>query len=183
MISDTIKLINQGDQEYISEDGRIRVVLDRTFETECDGEHPVKMRLDEYTRYYTTPEAAQAAVDKMIMFSGAKVIGKRTKEGWVQYITWQCRGGESHYYSQWTSEVDSDWTEIVTDTLTETVGSLEKLLDARIILGRKAKVPMERKRVLDPVTGSATWAACGHRAELDINEDCYTCHQPPLVPA
>lgn len=56
-----IRLVNQGDQEYISEDGRIRVVLDHTFETECDVPHPVMMRLDEFTRYYSRLSAEPAA--------------------------------------------------------------------------------------------------------------------------
>jgi len=51
-----------------------------------------------------------------------------------------------------------------------------------VVYDRRARKPeqpkTERVVVPDPVTGIGHWKACGHRSELDINEHCYTCHQP-----
>ena len=139
-----MKLISQGSGEYLSEDGSVKVYRDDTCETTCDDPHPVRMRLNEFKRFYT-PERAQEAVDKKVA-NGATIKSRKTKAGWVEYISWYCDGGESHYYSQWTSSVDGEWTEFVTDTFGETIGSLESLLDEKITVvhPRKEKLAEEQ---------------------------------------
>lgn len=158
------------------ENPRTFMYLDPTFTTECDEPHPVKMRVDTLGDWYT--ERGIADYVKDILLSGGKKIQKHTKsEGWVEYLTWLCPGHEEHHYSQWTVMVESDWTENVYDTFGEARQALEEALGEKV----KLSVPRKPKRivretVIDPATGAATWKACGHRAELDINEQCYTCH-------
>lgn len=174
-----MRLISEGNQRYVSEDGRVMVELDSTFETECDEPHPVRMRMDALRAAYSRDEHGQRAFDKFVHNTkvfGGREITKLTKEGWVTYLTWHCDGGEVHNYSMWTSQVDNEWTDIVTDKFNETVGELEKLLgeEIKVVHPRKPKAKV-RETVI--VNDRARWAACGHPAELDINEQCYVCHQ------
>lgn len=142
-----IRLISQGNQHYVSEDGRVEVILDPTFETECDEPHPVKMRLDALRAQYSSDDYGQRAFDKFVenvtLFEGGRVFTKRTKEGYVEYISWHCPGGEVHHYSMWTSRVDGEWTDVVTYNFSETVGSLEKLLSEKITVVNRKRVALK----------------------------------------
>lgn len=177
------KLINRGPGDWVLEgepedNPQTFMYLDPTFTTECDPEHPhpMKLRTDSLSKWYTDGGADYIRRMKM---SGAKLIQKHTKsEGWVEYLTWVCPGGEEHHYSMWTVRVEGGWTEDVYETFDAARVALEEALGQKVTLSvsRKPK-RVARETVLDPVTGAAKWKACGHRAELDINEQCYTCHQ------
>ena len=176
-MSETIRIEKQDADFWKSQDGRVAIYHDHTFETECDGPHPVKQRLDVIRRRFATDADFQRYIDKMKRSEGAKVIARRTKsDGWVEYLTWQCYGGEIHNYSQYTAEVDGDWTDDVYDTLTGAMSAVARVTGARVVNGRPAKPRTERATAVNELTGAAVWVACGHRAELDVNEDCYTCH-------
>ena len=170
MTEQTIRITKQEEGLWKSEDGRVMISLDETFETECDDAHPVRMRLDKFPHLKRPLDA--------------KITNRLTKkDGWVQYISYLCPGCALHYYSQWTVEVDGEWTDDVYDTFEQAMGAAERHTGARIVASRtrKPKVEMVRATEIHPVTGAATWVACGHRAEMDINEDCYTCHRSPMV--
>ena len=113
------------------------------------------------------------------------IHGAKHKGG---YVSWLCDGGEIHHYSQWTCMVDGDWVGNTVidgcwDTLTQGVNAVAKWMGVEIIRTptRRQPVQTERATRIDETTGAATWVACGHRAEMDINEDCYTCHQSVQV--
>lgn len=142
-----MKLISRGPGLYESEDGRIEVSLDPTFTTECDEPHPVKMRLDTLRTAYANDAFGQRGFDAFVLAQqhrhGGRLINRRTKAGWVTYLSWFCEGGETHTYSQWVSRIDGDWTEFVTDTFSAQIGDLEKLLGERIsvVRPRRQKAP------------------------------------------
>lgn len=168
-MTDVLKLYSKGSGHYESEDGRVVVTLDDTFETFCEGPHPVRYRLDRLSE-----------VEKRELPLDAKRTTRRTKGGWVEYVSYECLGDASHYYSMWTVSVDGEWTENVYETLGEALSVVEDATGTKVKRVRR-KVKRERVREFDAVTGAATWKRCGHRAELDVNEDCYTCHESPLM--
>ena len=156
------KLISQGPGHWESEDDRVLITLDETFETECDAPHPVRLSLN--------------TLDSFSDWFKRGILARGTVKG--KYVTYQCEGNETHHYSQWTVRVDDEWTHDVYDTFAQARAAAERLVGPTVLVRRKA-APKTRETTINPVTGAATWVACGHRAELDINEDCYTCHQDP----
>lgn len=93
-----------------SDDGRVEIYLDETFQTECEEPHPVRVRVD--TTLLVIPAEAKRS------------YGRRG----VEYASWHCYGGEEHYYSQWTVQIDGDWTDDVYDTFAQARGVVEKIV-------------------------------------------------------
>jgi hypothetical protein len=109
---------------------------DHTFTTECDGPHPAQISVERLSNLF----ADDAALDRYIRGLGGRIV-----KGNVRYL---CPGCEEHFYSQWVSAVgggrdaegryeQGEWTEWVTDTLTQTLGSLEHDLGVKLVVGRK----------------------------------------------
>lgn len=80
---------------YVTEDGLYEVQFVDDYETECDEPHPVKVRADTPGAEFQANEARRAGCN-------LKRKTKRTKKGYVEYLTWQCPGGLTHFYSRWT---------------------------------------------------------------------------------
>lgn len=107
------------------------IMLDHTFQTECDEPHPCKMRVDDLANFYTD------GGEKFCR--GKRRFFKKTKAGVVEYVSWYCDGGEEHHYSQWVVMVDGDWTENVYDTFAEARSVLEAAI---------GKVTLKREKTL-----------------------------------
>lgn len=169
-----MKLMCQEDGYWKSDDGRVEIIHDHSFETECEEPHPVRM-----LRSSIDPNTPWGA--RILQAERFSVRGERGGK----YISYLCPGGEVHFYSMWTVNVDGEWTPDVYEKFTQARRVAEDLVGP-MTLGRRPRVEAppavvivsERERDFDPATGIASWRACGHRAELDINECCYTCHQP-----
>ena len=123
--------------EYDTGDGRGHIELDDTFETECDDAHPVKFSQADREQY-----AKLSDFDKT----------RLSRENWPKYVAlrdrkkgYLCPGGEPHYYSQWTVQVDGDWTEDVYDTFAQAKAVLEDRL------GHKLTIQRQRKPKPEPV--------------------------------
>lgn len=197
----TMRLHHRGDGIWETDelaDGRHPIVFisrDDTFETECDNDHPhpVKIRVDTLTEAARNAERENA---RKIAYGDVKEIQRVTKHGWATYLTYQCPGGELHYYSQWTVQIWGEW--LGDDGVHDTLGSaIQAAQDA--LGGVKLIRTVERKPKTTPVeqlvyssdefktwsnslsrtivNGRSSWTACGHPAELDIDNHCYTCHQ------
>lgn len=65
-----IRLISQGPGHYEAgtegEDDHVLVLLDPTFETECDEPHPVRMRKDALRASYSNDSYGQQAFEKFV---------------------------------------------------------------------------------------------------------------------
>lgn len=166
-----MRLISQGAGHYISENKRVEVILDSSFETECDEPHPVRMRTDQMSGYSDWYR-------EKLLRRGKISLTHTKKRGWVEYLSYYCEGNETHFYSMWVVVIDGERTDDVYDRFQEALGVIEKQTGETVSISRprKPKAP-ERERTYDPQTGAASWAKCGHRAELDIDENCYTCHE------
>lgn len=149
-----ITLVSQGPGHYEAgtegEDDHVLVLLDPTFETECDEPHPVKMRKDALRASYSNDSYGQQAFDKFLnnakLFHGGREFSRQTKEGWVTYVSWMCDGGETHYYSMWTVQIAGEWTENVYDTFGEALSAVEEAT------GQKVKVSRPRKPKVLPLS-------------------------------
>lgn len=168
------KLISKGDSRYEVDEFTF-IDLDETFTTDCDDPHPHKERVDRIRARYTDPAAADRYIASLY---NHKIITKHTSEGWVQYVTYLCPGGEQHNYSQWVVSVNGDWTEDVYDTFTQARGALEAIIGPTTLV-RQKKQPKQPEIIEDPNTGRRRWAKCGHPAEFDIDRNCYVCHGNP----
>jgi hypothetical protein len=170
-MSEVIRITKQGEGHWADANGRVEFHHDHTFETECDAPHPVRVTEATFKGYSDWFQRS--------------IFNPSRKGG---YVSWMCDGGEIHHYSQWTIQIDGEWvgnTKIdgCYDTLTQAIGAIEQYMGWTIIRTptRRKPVQTERATRIDERTGAATWVACGHRSELDINEHCYTCHQPVEV--
>jgi hypothetical protein len=104
------------DGHWRDQGGRVDISLDPTFETECNAPHPVRMLTKNMTRHHHL--AAQS--------NGGRTRGRHT--------SWQCPGGETHFYSQWTAMLDGDWTPDVYDTLAQARADIERITGQRVRL-------------------------------------------------
>lgn len=121
-----MKLFSKGDQHYESEDGRVVVTLDPTFETECDLDTPHPMRMKA-----TAFEAFAPHYRQHLASLGAQRKGNN-------YV-WHCPGGESHWYSLWTVQIDGEWTDDSYDTFKEALGVVEAKVGERVTVARRRK--------------------------------------------
>jgi GrpB-like predicted nucleotidyltransferase (UPF0157 family) len=96
-----LRLIPDGPGEWHSEDGRVRIFHDHTFETECDEPHPVRMSMKTVETQFSG------------WFRDQLLARGRVRNG---YLTYHCEGNESHWYAMWTVEIDGEWTDDVYDT-------------------------------------------------------------------
>jgi len=160
-----MKLIAKEPGLWETEDGRARIILDDTFESECDVEHshPVRMRRDQFDRY---PDWMK---DKtMGVLFGGREHGR--------YVSWLCPGGEIHNYSQWTVQVDGEWTEDVYDTFRQARAALEAII-GKVTLSRLRRERATPSQFL--IGDTPHFEYCGHRVEYDIDGNCYECHLDP----
>jgi hypothetical protein len=124
------RLISHGSGHYETGDGRGLVVLDDTFQTECDEPHPVRMRRDSISRYSDWYQRELLA---------------RNRSRNPNWITFQCEGNEQHYYSQWAVQVDGEWTHDVYDSFAQARQVLEETLGYKLTLQRQQNNPRERR--------------------------------------
>jgi hypothetical protein len=174
-----MRLLSEGDGHWKSEDGRVAIHRDSTFETECElAPHPVRLGRAEYAWY--------RGLDAWDKEHRVEPYEKRMalREGKRGYL---CPGGETHYYTMWTVEVDGEWTDTVHDSFAEARGAVEENLGVTTVLVPKRKPKSEPEEKWEPApagtfatvidtAGRATWVGCGHPAERDINDHCYICH-------
>lgn len=109
-----------GTGEYASADGRIRIIHDPTFQTYCDGEHPVRMRVDRLPLVYS-----DQGVREMMNRGRIRSKWSRSEGRYVEYLTYQCPGDEMHFYAMWTVEIAGEWTDDVYDTFSQARGAAE----------------------------------------------------------
>ena len=121
--------------EYDTGDGRGHIELDGTFETECDDAHPMKLS-----------QVDREAFAKLSDFDKQRL----SRENWPKYVAlrdrkkgYLCPGGEMHYYSQWTVQVDGEWTDDVYDTFSQAKAALEAGLGHPVTVQRRRKPPPE----------------------------------------
>lgn len=118
----TTKLECIASGHWRSEDGHVEITLDDSYETECEASHPVRMKLSKLT-----PEQI-----KRLPF------GHSIRGG---YATWVCPGGEIHFYSMWTAQVDGEWTSESYNTFAEARGAVEEIVGPTK-LGRRHAEPV-----------------------------------------
>lgn len=134
-----------------SEDGRVEITLDDTYETECDTPHPVRMKLSKLT----------AEQIKRLPF------GHSIKRGCA---TWLCPGGEIHYYSMWTAQVDGEWTRESYDTFGAARGAVEEIVGPTTLKRRKKAEPGEYELMLRDELGAIV-ALLDHAAVIARGPD------------
>lgn len=181
------RLISKGDGYWVLEgtegqpgqtDGTA-IQRDDTFQTECDDPHPVRISRERRAEWQ-----GMSDWDKQQL----------SRTNWAEYWAlqngkrgWYCEGGEEHFYTQWTVRIDGEWTEEVCDSFAEARQVLEGYI-GKVKLSRPAKPKQpswqeQTQQVLDAAavtyapSGRRSWAACGHPAELDIDNHCYVCHE------
>jgi hypothetical protein len=93
-----IKLINQGDGRWVSEDDKYMVERVDDYETECDDAHPVK--IGRHLRNMFN-EAVKDGTDHLWNrdLHAAIVAGRKG---------YRCEGGEVHFYSMWEASADNE---------------------------------------------------------------------------
>lgn len=89
-MNDRAELLREAPGLYRTPSGRYEITLDPHYETECDGPHPVRMRLDSLDRYSDSYKRSMLARGTI----------KHGKTG-TAYLTYLCEGNESHFYARW----------------------------------------------------------------------------------
>lgn len=82
-----MKLVRDAPGSYHTPDGKYEVLLVSDYETECEDPHPVRMRRDSIASY--SGWFQRQLLDRNVSRDS-------------RYITYQCWGGETHFYSRWT---------------------------------------------------------------------------------
>jgi len=181
-MSKVTTLVSNGPGEYRSTDGRVEISLDPTFQTWCDNEHthPVRLRVDKMHYAYSDRGIEE-------MKRRGKITSKWSKsEGrYVQYLTYQCEGGEEHFYSMWTVEVDGEWTDDVYETFAAARLAAEKVVGPmKVVRPRK---PVEVEPVVARIPGEQGTDAAekldGYAREQDLQGETFAVEQVLPAPA
>jgi hypothetical protein len=115
------KLIPLGPGQWQSDDGRVEITLDHTFETECDEPHPVRYSMKTIETQFSG------------WFRESLLQRGTIRNG---YLTYQCEGNESHWYAMWTVQVDGEWTPDVYEKFADARAAAEKIVGP-MKLGRR----------------------------------------------
>ncbi len=174
-----LKLISKGSGEGAVEarlwelegDPETFITRDDTYETWCDDvPHPMKLSKADWAEWRTMSDWDKTQLSRTNWERYSAHVNR--KRGYL------CPGNSEHSYSMWTVQVAGEWLhDGAFDKFAHAVAALEDALGEKV----KLSIPRKPKRtpretVINETTGAATWTVCGHRAEMDINEDCYTCH-------
>lgn len=154
-----MKLISQGDQHYVTEDGVYEIELDPNFDTWCDEPHPVRLSKQDKIEF-----AAMSDWDKQQL----------SRSNFAKYWAllnggkgWYCEGDSEHTYSQWiVCEVGGSYVGIDGVEAYDTFGEAKARLEAH--MGEKLTVSRPRKPKVDPesytdAAGRKFFAAWGQR--------------------
>ena len=176
-----MKLISQGDQHYVTEDGQFEIVLDPHFDTWCDDPHPVRLSAQDKADFRQMSDWEKRRLsDSNFAKYWALLNGEKG---------WYCDGDSEHTYSQWTvgyvdgEYIGTDGVEAY-DTFGEAKRRLEAFIGEKLTVSRKPKPKPEElpePPFFTDKRGVRHFEACGHQFEYDINMDCYVCHSNPRL--